>query len=150
MHWTDINFHPTTKTLRQFAAVTVVFLVAVGTWQYVVQGRQVLALVLAGIALGVGGLGLVRPAWLRWLLVGATVATFPIGWLMSWLLFGGLYYLVFTPLALAFWLAGRDPLDCGYNKQLDGGGSEDASDANDSYWTVKPQVTEVRRYFRQF
>lgn len=148
MHWSDIDFRPSKKTLRQFAAVATLFLAAIGTWQYVVHGRQVLAMVLAAIAVAIGTLGLVWLASLRWVLVGATVATFPIGWLMSWLLFGGLYYFVFTPLAVAFRLAGRDPLERGYNKREDGGASQDA--AHDTYWSAKPQVTDVRRYFRQF
>ena len=138
MHWSDINFDPAVRTLRQFAALATLFLLAIAGWQNFAHHRETLALALTGAALAVGMLGLLRPASLRWVFVGLTVATFPIGWLMSWVLFGGLYYLVFTPIALGFRLARRDALQARYNSGVE------------SYWSKKPPVDDVRRYFRQF
>ncbi|HET6880648.1 MAG TPA: SxtJ family membrane protein [Pirellulales bacterium] len=134
----DINFHPSTRTLRQFAALLALFLLAISRWQYAIHGRPMAALALASAAILAGALGIVAPAALRWLFVGLTLATYPIGWLMSWLLLGALYYLVFTPIALGFRLARRDPLERDYNEAVE------------TYWTEKPSVNDVRRYFRQF
>lgn len=134
----DVNFHPSTKTLRQFAALLALFLLAISRWQYVIHGRQTAALALAAAAVLAGAFGIVAPAALRWLFVGLTLATYPIGWLMSWLLLGGLYYLVFTPIAMCFRLAGRDALDRDYNESAE------------TYWAEKPSINDVRRYFRQF
>ncbi|HVA49737.1 MAG TPA: hypothetical protein VNH11_25445 [Pirellulales bacterium] len=138
MHWSDINFHPTVKTLRQFAGLWIMCLSSLAAWQWFARSRTGAAAVLVALAATVGALGLARPTAIRWLFVGLTLATFPIGWLVSWLLFGGLYYGVFTPLALCFRLIGRDAL----SRRLD-------ADA-ESYWTEKPPAPDVRRYFRQF
>lgn len=138
MRWSDINFQPTTTTLRQFAALGVLFLLAIGGWQWWAHDRRAIAMMLASLALAVGAAGLARPVLLRWVFVGLTVATFPIGWLMSWILLGSLYYLVFAPIAICFRLVGRDALERRYNRSLD------------SYWSVKPRLADVRRYFRQY
>ncbi|HVX13613.1 MAG TPA: SxtJ family membrane protein [Pirellulales bacterium] len=138
MQWSDVNFHPTTKTLRQFAVLAMLFLLAIAGWQTFAHGRATLGMVLSVAALVIGTLGALSPASVRWLFVGMTLATFPIGWLMSWVLFGALYYLVFTPIALVFRLAGRDVLERRYNPTVD------------SYWSEKRPVDDVRRYFRQF
>ncbi|MGH7138923.1 MAG: hypothetical protein ACREHD_24525 [Pirellulales bacterium] len=149
MHWSDINFRPTTKTLRQFAALATLFLLAIGGWQHWAHGRQTTGIILAAAALVIGALGVARPAALGWLFVGLTMATFPIGWLLSWVLLGGLYYFVFTPLAVCFRIAGRDALDRTYNDENKRGTSEDAY-ATRSYWSEKPRASDVRRYFRQY
>ncbi len=138
MQWSDVNFDPTTKTLRQFAVLATLFLVAIAGWQGFAHGRAMLGLALSAAGVAVGVSGALRPTSVRWLFVGMTVATFPIGWLMSWVLFGALYYLVFTPIALFFRLVGRDALERRYNSTVD------------SYWSKKPPVDDVRRYFRQF
>src|SRR5579883_2339820 len=138
MRWSDINFRPQVKTLRQFAVLWAVFLSGIAIWQWLAHSRLVLGAALLIVGLGVGAFGLARPAGIRWLFVGLTVATFPIGWLMSSLLFAALFYLVFSPLALIFRLVGRDAIDRRFDK-----------DAK-SYWVEKPKAPDVRRYFRQY
>lgn len=138
MLWSDVNFHPGVKTLRQFAALAALFFLAAGGWQLAVHSRPTLALVFAALAVVIGVVAITAPSALRWLFVGLTLAAFPIGWLMSWIVLGGLYYLVFTPIAVWFMLTGRDALDRRY------------SELADSYWVEKPPVREMRRYFRQY
>lgn len=138
MLWSDVNFHPGVKTLRQFAALATLFLLVAGGWQLAVHSRLTLALILAALAVVIGVVAIAAPPALRWLFVGLTLAAFPLGWLMSWIVLGGLYYLVFTPIAVWFRLTGRDALDRRY------------SELADSYWVEKPPVREMRRYFRQY
>lgn len=138
MRWSDIDFHPTARTLRQFAWLATSFLLPVAGWQAWAHGRQATAIGLIAVAMTTAVLGVARPMALRWLFVGLTVATFPLGWLMSWILFGGLYYLVLTPIAIYFRLINRDALRRRYNTSAE------------SYWIDKPPVTDVRRYFRQY
>lgn len=138
MQWSEIHFRPTTKTLRQFAVLWIVCLSGVALWQWSAHGRTIVAVGLLIAGLCGGALGAARPASIRWLFVGLTVATFPIGWLMSWLLFAALFYLVFTPLALFFRVIGRDPLGRRFDKKAG------------SYWIEKPPAADVRRYFRQY
>ena len=57
---------------------------------------------LAVAALGVGGIGLAWPAAVRPIYTGWMIAAFPIGWTISKIVLGGMFYLVFTPLALFF------------------------------------------------
>jgi hypothetical protein len=138
MHWSDIDFRPSKTALRQFAALATLFLLGIAGWQYFMHGRHLLSFALAAVGAIMAALGLVWPAGLRWLFVALTLATFPLGWLMSWLLMGSIYYLLFTPLAIYFRLIGRDALARCYDATVE------------SYWIDKPQTTELRRYFRQF
>jgi hypothetical protein len=63
---------------------------------------------------------------------------FPLNWLVSQLTLALMYYVILTPLALVFRLAGRDALGL------------KAAPERDSFWVQKPANTEARRYFRQY
>lgn len=138
MLWSDVDFHPGRGTLRQFAALATLFLLGASAWQYALHSRPVAAGVLAALAAATAIAGAAAPAALRWPFVSLTLAAFPVGWLMSWVVLGGLYYLLFVPIAFWFKLKGRDALDRHYDCSAD------------TYWTAKGRVSDVRRYFRQF
>src|SRR6516165_10542400 len=110
MQWSDIQFDPTRKTLRQFAGLWIAFFGGFALWQGLVRGHPQAATILGVIALGVGPIGLVRPEWLRPIYVTWMVLAFPIGWTISQVLLGLMFYGLFTPLGLVFRLLGRDPL----------------------------------------
>ena len=137
MQWADVTAAPSAKKLRQFAALSLVFFVglaALRLW----HGRQdVETAALAGLGLMIGTLGLVRPAAIRFVYTGWMIAAFPIGWTVSRVMLALLFYGVFTPVAIVFRMTGRDLL--GLRRR---GGVE-------TYWTVKPGVTDPRGYFRQ-
>src|SRR5436190_22888222 len=109
MRWYDLPRRPPTSTLRWFAAIWLVWFAALAGWTWV-NGNATAALALAVAALAVGPLGLVRPAAVRPVFVGALILTFPIGWAVSHLLLGAVFYGVFAPLGLFFRLIGRDVL----------------------------------------
>lgn len=138
MRWADLPFHPSDRTLRQFAGLWIVFFAGLGLWQLLGRQRLAAGLALEILAFAVGPVGLVRPRWLRPVFVGWMVLAFPIGWLVSHLMLAVLYYGIFTPLGLAFRLAGRDAL--ALRPRPD----------QESYWSPKPAPEDVRRYFRQF
>jgi hypothetical protein len=138
MQWSDVSWHPSTRTLRQFAGLWLAVVGASAAWQALVRQRPTVALVLALLALLVGMAGLVRPSLVRWPYVGGMVLAFPIGWAVSMLLLAILYFGIFTPLALLFRLRGRDVLRL---RRPEGAAS---------YWTPRPTVTDPRGYFRQF
>lgn len=138
MRWSDIPFSPSPRMLRQFAALWLVFFGGMAAWQGMMRGRVEAAAALAVVAVAVGGLGLVRPALVRPIFVGWMVLAFPIGWAVSLVLLGLIYYGLFTPIALAFRLAGRDALRLRPRPKAD------------TYWTPRPAVADIRRYFRQF
>ncbi len=63
---------------------------------------------------------------------------FPIGWVISHVILALVFYGLFTPLALVFRLIGRDALVLRRSPSARG------------YWQPRPQVTDPRRYLKQF
>ncbi|HEX3870744.1 MAG TPA: SxtJ family membrane protein [Pirellulales bacterium] len=138
MRFADIDFHPTSKTLRQFAGLWIVFFAGMGAWQAWAHDRTTLGAVLGILAVTVGPLGLARPQWIKPIFVGWMVAVFPIGWLVSRVVLSLVFFALFTPIAILFRLSGRDPLRLRRKP------------AGQSYWHPKPMSTSPASYFRQF
>jgi hypothetical protein len=138
MRWSDIQFDPPLKMLRQFAALWLVIFGAMAIWQILVRGHTVLGTVIGILALTIGPIGLIRPAWMRYIYVGMTILAFPIGWTVSLVLLAIIFYGVFTPVSLVFRVLGRDALLRLRHPECE------------SYWVQKPAPTDVRRYFKQF
>jgi len=139
MQWSDIEFHPARRKLRQFAGICLVFFAALACWQGFVRGHPAWAcgLAVAAIVLGVGGFLL--PQALRLVYVGATVVSFPVGWAVSNLLLALVFYGIFTPVGLAFRILGRDAL------------RRRRQPAHVStYWQPKAAAPDAASYFRQF
>jgi hypothetical protein len=61
----------------------------------------------------------------------------PIGWIVSHLLLGVLFFGLFTPVGLVFKLIGRDALARRYAPE------------RASYWESKPGARDIRSYLRQ-
>ena len=68
----------------------------------------------------------------------ATAISLPIGFVISYVVLGVLFYLVLTPFGLVFRLLGRDPLERRFDK------------ASRSYWVRRSPVDDVSRYYRQY
>ena len=134
----DIPLHPTPRALRQFAAAWLVFFLAFGVHQYLVREHLTLGVVVMALALGVGLLGLIKPAAVRWLFVGWMVVAFPIGWLISLLMLLLMFYGLITPVALLFRERGRDML------------CRKRAPAAPTFWLPKHTPQDVRSYFRQY
>jgi hypothetical protein len=124
--------------LRQFAGLWLAFFGGMAAWQGLVRGRVGVALGIGALAVVIGGLGLARPQLIRPIFVGWMVLAFPIGWTISLVLLGLVYYGLFLPIGLVFRLVGRDALQLRPRPNLT------------TYWTSRPEVADVRRYFRQF
>jgi Saxitoxin biosynthesis operon protein SxtJ len=138
MRWSDIQFDPTRKTLRQFAGLWLAFFGALALWHGLARGRIVLALVLGLLASVVGVLGLTRPKWMRFIYVGWMVLAFPIGWAISQAMLVVMFFGLFAPIGLVFRLLGRDALQ------------RTRQPEPKSYWTRKPAPADLRHYFKQF
>lgn len=137
MRWSDIDRTPSSRKLRQFAALCLVVFGGLALWQGLARGNVTLAAAFAAAALTLGPLGLLRPQAIRWVYVGWMTAAFPIGWTIGQLLLAAIFFGILTPLALIFRLAGRDALLRRECRQ------------RESYWVAKPSPTDVRSYFRQ-
>ena len=138
MKWSDLPLNPTARVLRQFAAAWLVLLLTVGVHRYLVCGQEGLGITVGLLGVLVGAMGLIRPAAVRWLFIGATVLAFPIGWLVSQVMLALMFYGIVTPLALWFRWRGRDLL------------ARKPAPDRPSFWMPKPAPEDLRSYFRQY
>ena len=132
-----IQWNPSTKQLRQFAGIWFPAFCGLVGWsigQKTGHWSEVeIGWVLAGL-LSVGGL--VLPALIRPIFVGLILLTFPIGWVVSHLLLGLIFYGVVTPIGLILRMSGHDPL------QLKKPGGN-------TVWKTSVGKTDATRYLRQ-
>ena len=138
MRWSDIEFNPSAKTLRQFAGLWLLFFGGLALWNGLARGHIWAACVLAVLALAVALVGLIRPEWVRPIYTGWMVLAFPIGWTVSQVMLAVMFFGVFTPVSLVFRAVKKDPLDRTRRPE------------RESYWAPKPMPVDVRGYFKQF
>lgn len=136
MQWSDIQFNPSDRTLRQFAGLALIVFGGLALVEALVRHRTGAATAYGAAALVLGPLGLVAPRAIKPVFVGWSIVAFPIGWLVSTAMLAALWSLVFTPLALVFRLSGRDALAL-RKRQVT------------TYWAPKPQARDKRAYFHQ-
>ena len=131
-----ITHRPSPRQLSVFALAWLVFAGLLGLAQWM-HGRPAVALAcwtLAGLVpLG----GAVWREGLRRLYVGLSYATYPVGFVVSSLMLGVLYYGVLTPVGLILRLCRYDPL----HRRFEHGA--------ESYWQPRPDRREPASYFRQ-
>jgi hypothetical protein len=137
MNWSDIDFRPPERMLRQFAVLWLVVFASVAWLISREAGWQTLSTVLLLVGLVVAATGLVVPRAIRPLFVGLTVIVFPIGWMVSRLILAAVFYLVVTPIGLILRLTGRDPL-------------ERRRPAEGTCWKSKKQPESSESYLRRF
>jgi hypothetical protein len=134
-----IDRNPTRRQLRWFAAL--VFPLFWGWVAYLLHRRAGLpqaAIAVAATAIVLSIVGLASPSFMRRVWIAMMVGLSPIGWVMSHLVLGVIYYLVLTPVGLLLRAAGRDPLQRRFDR------------AATSYWIDRTREPDVERYFRQY
>jgi hypothetical protein len=125
------------RTLRQFAGLWMCFFAALAWYEWFSNANLALVSLLAVLSVLVGPLGLVTPQAIRPVFVGLLTVSYPVGWVVSHLLFALIFYGIFTPIGLVFKLIGRDAL-----LQRD-------RQTQTTYWREDPTPSDVRSYFRQ-
>jgi hypothetical protein len=105
-----VDVDPSDAKLRQFAAMLVVAPLAWAAIRWSIAVANPLVVVLLGVCIALGLFGLVAPRIVRWLFVGASYATFPLGLVLGFVVLGIIYFLVIGPVALVMRGSGRDPL----------------------------------------
>ena len=131
-----INTHPAARDLRQFAGLWLLF-VGAGAFFAWRSEAPLLAAGLAAAAVVVGVVGLVAPRSVRAVYLGSMYLAFPIGFVVSWLILGAVYFLVITPIGLCLNLARRDPLERRFERGAN------------SYWKPRGPARPPSDYFRQ-
>ena len=143
----EINWQPDERTLRQFGWIALVgfSLVALLAWNEWLVFSMGLGEARTKVALGFAGLGvlsalfsLVAPKANKPIFLGLTLLSYPIGFVLSYVIMGFLFFGLITPLGLVFRLAGKDPL----NRRFDR--------AATTYWSDPRPRRGKDSYFRQF
>jgi RsiW-degrading membrane proteinase PrsW (M82 family) len=129
---------PNDRMLRQFAVLWIIFFGAIALAQEFHHHHHVLALVLGILAVAVGPLGIFWPRAIKPVFIGWMVLVFPIGWIISHVILGILFYGMFSPVGLLFRITGRDTLALKPRQNVE------------TYWHLKPQAKDKSQYLRQF
>ena len=132
----EIQWNPTRKFLRQFAALFILFFGVIGAFRFAASSERT-AIILWSIA-SIGLVGLIAPSLMRYVYLAWMIVVFPIGWLVSTILLSLAFCLVVTPLGVVMRLMGRDPM----NRRIE--------PEADSYWEERPPPPKARTYFKQF
>lgn len=148
MKMIDINLKPDDRALRQFGLVALVFFGALGGFIYWKKGlfgfdfpdaAPTVAYVLWGVAALSGLFALVAPKANKPLYVTLVIVSFPIGFVLSYVIMSFLFFVLITGVALVFKLVGRDVMERKYDRNAS------------SYWSRRegPEPAAAR-YFKQF
>ncbi len=134
----EIRRNPSRRELRLFAALVFpAFWTVVALLVLFRAGMPRVAITIAALTLPISIVGLISPAFMRWIYLGMIYATYPIGFVISHILLAIVYYLILTPIGLALALAGKDPM----NRKFEAN--------RRTYWLDKEETTDVDSYFRQ-
>ena len=134
----EINRNPPARDLRIFAILQFP-LIAWLMWGLMNRtGWTSLPILLTVLSLLVAGIGLIAPARIRLVYVGWMLAFWPVGWLVSHMILGLIYFGVLWPIGLWLRLRGHDPL------QLR------RSEPGQTFWLPRSNSTDPNSYFRQF
>lgn len=96
------------------------------------------AIVLWALAAYCGFFAFVAPAAVKPIYLFLTIVTYPIGFVLSYVVMAVMYYAVITPVGLIFKIIGRDPMRRAFEPSAS------------TYWIRRRPPESVRRYFRQF
>jgi hypothetical protein len=143
----EIDLRPDSRTLRQFGWIALVgfgllatmawnewliFSFGLGAWKQTVVGA------LAGVGLLAAVFSLVYPKANLPIYLGLTILAYPIGFVLSYVIMGTIFYLMLAPVGIFFRITGRDPMKRRFEP------------AAKSYWVDSRPARPSESYFRQF
>lgn len=135
----EINRNPGQRELRSFAWLWFpLFCAAVSLLVWWRAGVVEVAYAMGAVAVVVAVCAVAAPAVVRLVFVGLIYLTFPIGFIISHVLIGLVYYGVFTPVGLVMRAFGWDAM----TRKLDRKAQ--------TYWVKLPPAPAKERYFRQY
>jgi multisubunit Na+/H+ antiporter MnhG subunit len=144
----SINFNPSRKQLRQFGAICLAVFVLIAALVFhrhkffgvhiSAEASRSIAITFCVLGIACIFLAAIAPQALRPIYVGLTVATFPIGWIVSHIILAILFFGILTPIGLVMRLIGRDTMQRRFMPN------------QKTYWEPRETVTDPRQYFRQF
>lgn len=133
----SVQWNPEKKQLRQFAAIWFPAFCGLLGWILGAKTGHWGAVQMAwSFCAVVAILGAIFPPAIRPVFVGLILLTFPIGWVVSHVLLGAIFFLLFFPIGLVLRCTGHDPL------QL-------RPPRGDSLWKTPVGKTDPGSYLRQ-
>ena len=133
----DLKLKATDNEARVFAGGQLLLCLLIAWWLYGGGHGTAAAMVLL-ISTVFCTVGMVRPPAIAWVYAGWMLITFPVGWVMSYVVASLVYFLVVTPIGLIVRVVGRDALGRTFEPE------------SETYWVETPDRAESARYFRQF
>jgi len=143
----EIDWKPDDRTLRQFGFIALFgfsFLAAIAWLELLVfsfglgEARPIVAGAFAALAVVSLLFSLVLPRANLPIYIGLTLVAYPIGFVLSYVIMGFLFFVMITPLGLLFRIIGKDPLDRRFEPDAP------------SYWSDPRPRRGKESYFRQF
>jgi hypothetical protein len=133
-----INTNPSPRELRWFGLIFAAFFGVVGLIVWRQTGSPAAPRVIWIAAGVIAAVYYAVPPMRRALYLGWLYATYPLGWVVSHVLLGIIYFGVMMPIGLAMRLLGRDPMTRRFDRQAS------------TYWVKREQNDDPGRYFKQF
>lgn len=133
----EIRKIATDRTVRQFGGLFLLFALVIAglQWQRGTHIYWPVGWVIIGLLTGL--IAQANPKLVKPLFIGWMILLIPVNWVVSHVILGLLFFFLFTPIGLCRRLLGGDPLLLNKPKK-------------DSYWQPRPQITDKRRYLRQY
>lgn len=143
----EIDLNPSVATLRQFGWIALVGFSLIGLlawYEFLIfsfglgSAREPVAFTLWGLAALAAFFSLVFPSGNRPIYIGLTLLAFPIGFVLSYVIMGTLFYVLITPVGLFFKLTGRDTMYRRFDPEAE------------TYWFPARAGRPREHYFKQF
>jgi len=135
----EVNRNPSRRELSQFGFIWLGFFVLVAAGLWLKLHSPVVSGALAAVSVVVPVVGWAVPSFMRVVYVGLSYLAWPIGFVVSHVLLGAVYYLLVTPIGLIMRAAGYDPMHRRFDPEAP------------SYWVERDGgERDPRSYFRQF
>ena len=134
----EIKKNPSRRDLLWFGWLLPVFVAIVGALAWRRTGSLTSATVFWAVGGAISALFVLRPTSRRRIYMGWMYTVYPIGWTVSHLLLGVVYYVVITPVGLALRVLRYDPLKRRFDRTAS------------TYWIRHNPVDRIGRYLRQF
>jgi len=135
----DIDYNPGKKTLKTFGWISLIGFAAIAILLHLLKGLPLTwVYILCCVGVTIFIISLISTKLTRLIYIGLTLATMPIGYLVSFTAMSVFYFLLITPIGLIFKLTGRDLLCRRFDRNAQ------------SYWIKRKNATDIKRYFNQF
>ena len=139
MSMIEINWNPKHKELHDFGNIALIASVILSLLLYFLKHLAIhWIFVIIGFGFFIFLSSLISTKLTRIIYLGLTLLTFPIGWVISFLVLSIFYFLIITPIGLFSRLTGHDPLHRNFDHETK------------SYWQKRQASDKLDRYFHQF